>query len=120
MDGKLEGLGFIVRDSVCTQKILNALPSSDSYSWISPNPEQLALTPKVAVEQKESELTKRGIEYYINPGEIPKHIEDDDASTGLVVMTILIWIATIVATAFCCMQSMKMRSAMRAMRQGQM
>ena len=94
--------------------------SSDAYSWISPDPEQLAKIPQANVAPKDPELTPRPYEWYLESGWIEKHIEDDDASTGLVVVTIIIWVLTIVAVMFCCMQSMKMRMAMRAHRQGGM
>ncbi len=119
-DGKLEGLGFVIRDSVCTQRILNNIGSSDAYSWISPDPKQLAKTPQANVAPKEPELTPRPYEWYLEPGWIEKHIDDEDVSTGLVVMTIIVWVLTVIATAFCCMQSMKMRMAMRARMQGSM
>ena len=116
-DGTLAGLGFIGRDSKCTDRFRAATGSN--YSWISPDPSKLAVKPEAPEEYKDK--VDALIKLQNNPtaavafldavnGTVPSHEHDEKAETGLVVVTVLIWVAVVIMAGvfvFMCIKDRK-------------
>jgi len=91
-DGNLAGLGFIERDSRCTQDFLDEI-GEGSYSWTSPKPSQLVSRPEYPDEYRSEIEELLGSKDQIASGRLPQHEHDEKAETGLVIVTILVYVA---------------------------
>jgi len=86
----MNSLGFVLRDSDCSQQFIDALGSS--YTWTSPKG-AVAVVPErtpehvIDLENIEVELQE------LRAGEIEQHDHDEKAESALVGVTIAIWVA---------------------------
>lgn len=89
-NGDMNSLGFVLRDSDCSQQFIDALGSS--YTWTSPKG-AVAVVPErtpehvIDLENIEVELQE------LRAGEIEQHDHDEKAESALVGVTIAIWVA---------------------------
>ncbi len=91
-DGTLAGLGFIERDSKCTQEFLDEV-GEENYTWVSPKPSELVTRPEYPEEYKSEIQNLLESKDLIASGQLPQHEHEEKAETGLVVVTIIVYVA---------------------------
>lgn len=111
-DGKkLNGLGFIERDSVCAQAFLDQL-GVEGYNWNaskgskfdSPEAYPTMYKSKLAILNDDEAVEAEG-----PSNTIPSHSHGEEAETGLVVVTVLIWVAIAIIVMVAIFMYCKMR-----------
>ncbi len=118
-EGKLNSLGFIERDSVCTQAFLDQ-KGVEGYNWNASKGGSFD-APSTYPEVYKAHLAKLNDDEAVAEEEpvntIPEHSHGEEPETGLLVVTILIWvaIAIIIMVAIFMYCKMKMRKDQQIM-----
>jgi len=110
-DGYLNALGFIERDSVCTQAFLDTL-GVEGYDWNASKgasfgaPSTYTADFKARVELLNDDEAQ---ELLATAPVVPEHSHGEEAETGLVVVTVLIWVAIAIIMMVCIFMYCKMK-----------
>ncbi len=107
----MNSLGFIERDSVCTQAFLDTL-GVEGYDWNASKgssfeaPESYTDAYKARVELLNDDEAQEALATKVV---VPDHSHGEEPETGLLVMTILIWITIAIIIGVCIFMYCKMK-----------